>query len=440
MARNADGVKEGRPGTAQGSAPIPSEKARGGGSGSAWRVLGTTSLAHFVNDGTVFFVPVMADLLASRGHVSAPVITVMLTGFYLSSSAAGILIGRLADSGGSRGAKMAMGILGLAAGLLLFAAAVAAPDVTERTVLALLAALVAGVGSSVYHPLGASLIIAAFPPRGRARALGANGAMGSLGRALYPTLFFAVTGLIASQTGAVVVFAVVAAGAAVLLWTTRVDSRPVAGAGAHSPVATGGAPQRAWLDRNIAILTVVSLLRSLAFTGMVAWLPTYFTRERGLGLSGELGLMVTLLYAGGIVGQPVFGLLADRVDKRLMLAIATLGAAATTFGYLNVGGAGGLALLGLFGVFNFSGFPLLMSLVADYAPKGSSSTANAFVWGLGSTGGQALGPLVIGLLALSSYRHLAGSFEALALVAVAGLVGLLLLPRAGRHSKAQLFG
>ena len=229
MTRDAGAVREGRPDPSEGASAPPGAEAGRGRPGSPWRVLATTSLAHFVNDGTAFFVPVMADLLASRGHVSAPVITVMLTGFYLSSSAAGILIGRLADSGGSRGAKMAMGILGLAAGLLLFAAAVGAPDVVERTVLALLAALVAGVGSSVYHPLGASLIIAAFPPRGRARALGANGAMGSLGRALYPTLFFAVTGLIASQTGAVVVFAAVAAGAAVLLWTTRVDSRPAGG-------------------------------------------------------------------------------------------------------------------------------------------------------------------------------------------------------------------
>ncbi|MGA9775640.1 MAG: hypothetical protein WBU92_06930, partial [Candidatus Dormiibacterota bacterium] len=52
--------------------------------GGRWAVLGTTSLAHFVNDGTVFFVPVMADILTSRGRVSAVVITVMLTVFYLS--------------------------------------------------------------------------------------------------------------------------------------------------------------------------------------------------------------------------------------------------------------------------------------------------------------------------------------------------------------------
>ncbi len=92
------------------------------------------------------------------------------------------------------------------------------------------------------------------------------------------------------------------------------------------------------------------------------------------------------------MGQPVFGLLANLVDKCLMLAAAPLGAAATTFGYVNAGDALGLALLGPFRVFNFSGFPLLRALVAHYVLGGGSTTANAFVWGPGSTGGQALGP------------------------------------------------
>ncbi|EQD62811.1 Major facilitator superfamily MFS-1, partial [mine drainage metagenome] len=188
-------------------------------------VLATTSLAHFVNDGTVFFIPVMADLLASHGSLSAALITAMLTIFYLTSSGAGILVGRLADKGGGRGAKIAIGILSLGVGMFLFAIAIAGTHGATRGFLAVGAALVAGVGSSFYHPLGASLVSDAFDPRNRARALGANGAMGSLGRALYPTLFFVVTGLVASQASAVVVFGVVAVGAAALLWKVRVDPR-----------------------------------------------------------------------------------------------------------------------------------------------------------------------------------------------------------------------
>ncbi|MHB8324330.1 MAG: MFS transporter, partial [Candidatus Dormibacteria bacterium] len=99
-----------------------------------------------------------------------------------------------------------------------------------------------------------------------------------------------------------------------------------------------------------------------------------------------------------------------------------------------------LALLGIFGLFTFSGFPLLMSLVADYVPKGTSSTANAFVWGLGATGGQAIGPLLVGVLALSSYSHLASSFEILALAAIAVTVLLPLMAPSGRHTRPPLFG
>ena len=425
-------ASESNPGPQVPAAGRPAPR-RGGGRVA---VLATTSLAHFVNDGTVFFVPVMADLLASHGSLSAALITAMLTIFYLTSSGAGILVGRLADKGGGRGAKIAIGILSLGVGMFLFAIAIAGTHGAARGALAIVAALVAGAGSSFYHPLGASLISDAFDPSNWARALGANGAMGSLGRALYPTLFFVVTGLVASQASAVVVFGVVAVGAAALLWLVRVDPRqPRVTAKAPAPANPGP-----WLDRNIAILTVVSFVRSAAFTGMVAWLPLYLTRERGLGLSSELGLVITLVYAGGVVGQPLFGFFADKLDKRMVLAVSTLGAAGAAIGYLHNGGAVGLALLAAFGVFSFSGFPLLMSLVADYVPKGTSSTANAFVWGLGSTGGQALGPLVIGILALSSYSHLASSFEILALAAIAVTALLPLMARTGRHTRPPLFG
>ncbi len=106
------------------------------------------------------------------------------------------------------------------------------------------------------------------------------------------------------------------------------------------------------------------------------------------------------MYAGGIAGQPTFGLLADRFDKRLVLALDSLGSAAGIFLFLSTTGHGAGVLLALvvFGLFTFSGFPLLLSLVAGYVPKGSSTTGNALVWGIGSTGGQAVGSLAVSLL------------------------------------------
>ena len=98
-----------------------------------------------------------------------------------------------------------------------------------------------------------------------------------------------------------------------------------------------------------------------------------------------------------------------------------------------------VALL-FFGFFTFAGFPLLLSLVSDYVPKGSSSTGNALVWGLGSTGGQAMGPLVVGLLTLGSYSNLTTAFAVMAVVAALTVLGMPLLAKSENRAKMPLFG
>ena len=45
------------------------------------RILAVSSLAHFMNDGVVFFIPVIGDLLSQDHRVSTAVITAMLTIF-----------------------------------------------------------------------------------------------------------------------------------------------------------------------------------------------------------------------------------------------------------------------------------------------------------------------------------------------------------------------
>jgi len=106
-----------------------------------------------MNDGMIFFVPVIGDLLAKGHGVSSVVITAMLTVFYLASAGFGIFVGLVADRIGRRVAMIAFGILVLSIGLLAFYVALTVPHGTGRTVLVILAALIAGLGSSFYHPL-----------------------------------------------------------------------------------------------------------------------------------------------------------------------------------------------------------------------------------------------------------------------------------------------
>ena len=77
--------------------------------GSA-RLLGITSLAHFLNDGVVFFVPVIGDLLSQDHRTSTVMVTAMLTTFYVVSAGFGIVVGLVADKMGRRGQMIAVGI------------------------------------------------------------------------------------------------------------------------------------------------------------------------------------------------------------------------------------------------------------------------------------------------------------------------------------------
>ncbi|MGC8463905.1 MAG: MFS transporter [Acidimicrobiales bacterium] len=442
------------------------------------RLVAVTSLAHFVNDGVIFFVPVIGDLLSQQDHTSPAVVTAMLTVFYLVSAGFGLGVGLVSDALGRRGAMIAIGIAGLGVSLFVFYVALSLHG-SGSNVFVLAGAVVAGFGSAFYHPLGASVLQLNVAGAARGRALGVNGAFGSLGRTVYPALFFVVAALGITKVDTTAVFGglslVAATGIAYGLRPSATGERaaPATGGGRSPQVdaatagdslgasgqgdslgASGqgdslgasGQPERSALrgilNRSVLALMAIAFLRSLAFIGIVSWVPIYLTTQRHVGVSGTLGIAVTGMYAGGIVGQPVFGLLVDRFDKRLVLAVDSLGSAAGMFVFLGTSGHGAAALLALalFGFFTFASFPLLLSLVADYVPKERSTTGNALVWGLGSTGGQALGPLAVSLLMLGSYSHLGLAFGVLAALAGATALGTPLLAGTARHGRMALFG
>lgn len=416
------------------------------------RSLALTSLGHFINDGTVFFVPVIAAIVATRQGVSPAFLTALFLVFYASTAVFSVVVGRLADRLGRPGSLMGLGLAVISAGLIVFYIALEEADGPLLLGTLLAAALLTGAGAAFYHPLGGSLLQAAFEGRSLGLALGINGALGSLGRALYPSLYF-LAALVIAGYGSVVVFAAVGFAAAAAIWLgirgPGAIRRPGRRAAPAPPPDTAGRPApsgpssvRDVLTPGILMLTGVAFLRSVATRGIAAWIPTYLSTQRGLGVSADLGLAVTVMYAAAVIGQPVFGLLVDRLDKRWVLAGASLGSAASILLYLTLGGAGwaGEAWLFAFGFFTFSAFPLLLSLVGDYVPRGGNSLANALVWGFGSTAGGALGPVLVGAIIGSDYGRLGLAFTLAAVAAVVSAGATMLLKRPDRVTRMAAFG
>ncbi len=406
------------------------------GSDRRGRSLAFSSLSHFINDGTTFFVPVIAAILAAHRSVPPLAVTLLFLVFYGASSILSPYVGRIADRSGKSAPLMGLGLAIVSLGLLGFYIALSATSGPALVAALLLSALLTGAGSAFYHPLGGSLLQAAFRDGRMGVALGVNGAMGGLGRALYPSLYFAAAALIAGY-GSIALFAAVGLAAAVAVALGTRESP-----GARVQAAQGGhARTSEAVTRGIVILTAVTFLRSAATQGIATWIPTYLATQQGLGVSADLGLSVSTMYAAAIVGQPLFGLLVDRFEKRLVLGASSAGAAVAIVGYLGAGaGWAGLAWLFAFGFFVFSGFPLLLSMTADYVPRNSTSLANALVWGIGSTAGGAVGPLVTGALIVNDYGRLGFAFTILAGAALVSAVATAFVPRAPRTSRMPAFG
>jgi len=399
------------------------------------RYLTLTSLAHFINDGTTFFIPVIMDYISLEKSVSPIWVTALLTIFYLTSTLLSTLIGRLADRSGRPGTLISVGLSLLSVGLLGFYFAVKDFHGLPQLLLAAIFSATTGLGSAFYHPLGASILQFSFGDGGKGRALGVNGAMGSLGRTLYPGLFFVLAAFF-TKPGTFAFFGVVGlAAAAVILTGFRDEAR-----GVNRAHDTRAGNIRATLTRGIILLAIIGFLRSIATQGVISWVPIYFTHVRGLGFNSSLGVPLTLMYAAGIVGQVAYGFMVERFEKRWVLASAFLGSAITLLGFLFGDAYVSVASLFGFGFFTFSGFPLFLSLASDYAPRESSSSANAIVWGVGISGGGVLAPIVPTILSAGNYALLGEAFIWLAAMNIIITLLLPLLPKPQRHGKVNMFG
>ena len=146
--------------------------------------LAFTSLAHFTNDGAVFFIPLVAAVLVDAKGVSPLEITAMFFVFYGSAALLSPHVGRLADRPSMpphrRGPRVPLPRPRRVRLALAYASAAAVVAAVA------LSAVLTGFGSAFYPPLGASVLRGLFPEESRGLALGINGAMASLGRALYP--------------------------------------------------------------------------------------------------------------------------------------------------------------------------------------------------------------------------------------------------------------
>jgi FSR family fosmidomycin resistance protein-like MFS transporter len=350
------------------------------------RVLAIACGAHALHDGLTDTLYLLLPILQSEFALSYAAVGILRALYAGAMAGLQVPAARLARHIGRAGL--------LAAGTAVAGLAYLCLGATSSLAMLVPALLLGGIGSSTQHPIASSLVAAHYEgPRSRG-ALGTYNFAGDLGKMALPSI---TAGLIAVTTwrwaaSAVGVIGLLGAGA--ILLTLRYVRAPAIQP-AEAPSHTGGAGRHLGPPRGgFAVLMTIGVIDSATRMGFLTFLP-FLLRAKGAGLP-EIGIALTLIFAGGAAGKLVCGFLGARLGM-LPTVILTEGAtAAGILALLPLPFAAALALLPVIGVALNGTSSVLYGTVPELV--GAERRESAFgVFYTGTIGAGALSPALYGL-------------------------------------------
>ncbi len=287
----------------------------------ARRTLATACSAHLLHDGLSDLLYVLFPVWARELSLSFAQVGLLRTGYSGAMSLFQIPAGLLAERWGE--ARLLAG--GTALGALGFFFLASAGNFG----ILLLFLLLAGLGSSVQHPLSASLVSRSYEEGPRRFALGTYNFSGDLGKMTLPACVGFVTAWAGWRVAARGAAGLAFLGAlAILLILTRLD-RPASA----EPQGREDRPVRnGWGIRDARGFTMLSAIHSIdngTRTAFLTYLP-FLLLGKGAALD-TMGLALGLTFTGGAAGKFVCGAVAERLG---VIRTVILTEAATSLGVL----------------------------------------------------------------------------------------------------------
>ena len=405
------------------------------------RALILTSLTHFVNDGVAMVPLSIFPLLLTQFGLAAPELGVVASMWNITSVIGSPAVGHLSDRYRRNGTLLVAGLLMMAAGVIGTGWSVTVGPLRSflpfnlYTALVLFAAI-GGLGSAVCHPVGGTVLSQAYPPSKTGKALGLNGATGSLGRALYPSIVVILIAAFDLPYG-VIALGLLGLVPAALIGLFPLDTGgriPNASGSAESPSreneSGGTVPLKRSAVINILVLTTIAVIRGTFGQGVVAFLSVFIVQVQQYSFSFGVGVIMMIAIVLGVPGQIMFGHFSD-MHRVASVAVNTAGQSLAIIFYLYTLSNPIVAVtcLALFGFFTYGSYPVLLSAVSDSVPPRFLSLSNAIVWGIGLLGGNSIGPLIVGLAVGNNLSLLPTVFLVLAVVSGLSTALVVFLPR-----------
>lgn len=291
--------------------------------------------------------------------------------------------------------------VGMAISLLGMAGLAVAPNF----LLLVLAVMLVGIGSAVFHPEGSRVVyFAAGDRRGLAQSIYQVG--GNAGSSLAPlmTIFIFIP---LGQFGAIWGTLLAAAAIAILMFVvpwyrmqlhaygapSKRKARPVdAEAGGGGSLAAAARIDRTvWLA--LALLIVIVFARSWYGAAMGSFYQFYLRDDYGISI--ETAQVALFLYlAAGVAGTLLGGMAADRFGRKRMMIFSIVGAApfALMLPYLPLPWV--YPVVAVIGFVMMSGFSVSVVYAQELLPGNvglASGLITGFAFGMGALGGVVLG-------------------------------------------------
>jgi FSR family fosmidomycin resistance protein-like MFS transporter len=343
------------------------------------RALATLSSGHLATDFASGSVPALLPFLVDEFDLSYTAAGAVMLVWAVASSVVQPLFGLWSDRRGA--------IWLLPGGLVLAGVGIGLAPVAPSYWLLLVAVAVSGLGVAAYHPEGSKFAAYASGDR-RASGMSLFSVGGNVGFALGPLAATAVVVTLGLGGGLLLALPPLAAAAALVLLTPFLLS--------FDPGRSGPARRREGEDRPkpLALLLAVVGFRSLAWFGLISFVPLY---EVAQGHSEAYGnrLLALMLLAGG-VGTLAAGPAADRIGRRPVLVGSVAATGPLIAVYLLAGEAVGAVALALVGVCVIGTFGVTMVMSQEYLPSRiglASGLSIGLSIGLGGVAAVALGAL-----------------------------------------------
>jgi len=329
------------------------------------RALMTLALGHFTVDMYSGMIPVLYPLFTREFDLSLSRVGFISLAYSGASSVSQPFFGHLADRRGTRFIGLALMWTAMTYSFFGFA-----PSFTALLALAAFS----GLGSGLYHPLGAVNARAVIDERSRNASMSLYVTGGTLGVASGPLAGALLTHFFGLHGTALMI--VPGASISVLMLfqmrdiSKRLVRQPRPAGGNHGEIPY----------RTLGIVIAMMALRSWTISGLQNYVPTWY---HDLGYSSfYYGALVTTLLVCTALGTLGSGTLADRYGRRFPIVVSAILSVPTILIFAQFPGGMAFLWIGMIGFLAASTLPLLL-VIAQELMAGRAGMATGLVLGLG---------------------------------------------------------